>query len=72
MYVADTSNNRIRKITVSTGVITSLAGIYLTGFYGNGGQATAATLYSPSGISLDSSGTFASNRLILHLFINNL
>ena len=32
VYIADTCSNRIRKITVSTGIITTITGTYLTGF----------------------------------------
>ena len=57
MYVADQSNHRIRKVTVSTGVITTYAGSGGTGsFSGDGGDATSATLYYPTGVALDASG----------------
>jgi sugar lactone lactonase YvrE len=46
IYIADTDNGRVRKINTS-GVISTFAG---GGTYtGNGGQATAAALTSPSG-----------------------
>ena len=58
MYIGDTSNHRIRKVTVSTGIITTLAGNGGTGSYsGDNGQATAAALYDPTGIGLDASGS---------------
>ena len=57
MYVADTSSSRIRKITVSTGIITTIAGTGVGSYSGDGDQATSATLNNPTGVSLDASGT---------------
>ncbi len=56
VYVADTGNNRIRKIIAKTGVITTVAGSAGTGTIGDGGPATLARLNRPSGIALDSAG----------------
>ena len=56
VYIADTLNNRIRKVTVSTDIITTVAGTGGTSFSGDGGAATSATLWSPYGIAVDSSG----------------
>ena len=58
MYIADYSNHRIRKVTVSTGFISTVAGTGTASFSGDGGAATSATLNSPYGIALDSSGGF--------------
>jgi DNA-binding beta-propeller fold protein YncE len=58
VYIADQSNNRIRKVTVSIGIITTIAGSSTSGSYsGDNGQATGAALYYPSGVTLDSAGT---------------
>ena len=46
---------RLRKITPS-GIITTLAGIGMNGFSGDGGPATAAKLSTPQGVALDTSG----------------
>jgi uncharacterized protein (TIGR03437 family) len=54
LYIADTLNNRIRK--VSNGVITTVAGNGYPGFGGDNGPATSAQLYEPGGIVLDSAG----------------
>jgi uncharacterized protein (TIGR03437 family) len=54
LYIADGGNSRIRK--VSNGVITTVAGNGTPGFSGDGGQATSAELYEPSGVAVDSAG----------------
>ena len=53
VYVADTNNNRIRKIT-STGVVTTLAGSG-TGQFADG-TGTNASFFSPHGVAVDSAG----------------
>ena len=57
IYIADTRNNRIRKVTKSTGIISTIAGNGQESFSGDGGQATAAALSQPTGIAVDSNGT---------------
>lgn len=52
IYVADTASHRIRKITPD-GTITTVAGNGSGGFQGDGGPATAASLYYPKGIAVD-------------------
>lgn len=54
LFIADSGNHRIRR--VSNGVITTIAGTGTPGFSGDGGPATSAGLYSPSGIAIDSVG----------------
>ncbi len=56
MIVADPGNRRIRKIAAATGLISTIAGIGLCGFIGDGGAATAAPLCNPSGVAVDSAG----------------
>jgi sugar lactone lactonase YvrE len=55
VYVADTGNNRIRKMT-SAGVVTTLAGSASASGYADG-TGSAAQFYVPSGVAVDSSGT---------------
>jgi sugar lactone lactonase YvrE len=55
LFIADTYNNRIRKVTPN-GTITTVAGIGQFGFYGDGGPATRAELYLPTGVALDGEG----------------
>jgi sugar lactone lactonase YvrE len=58
IYIADTDNGRIRKVTISTGIITTVVGTGTNGYSGDGGKATLATMNYPSGIALDSSENF--------------
>jgi sugar lactone lactonase YvrE len=54
VYVADTSNHTIRKITAQ-GVVTTLAGT--AGSHGSAdGRGTSASFYSPTGVAVDRSG----------------
>ena len=55
LYIADTDNNRIRKVNTS-GIITTVAGTGSYGYSGDGGNATFAQLSYPRGVALDSSG----------------
>ena len=57
MYIADTVNNRVRKVTVSTGIISTIAGTGTSSYSGDNGPATSATLKYPYGVALDSAGT---------------
>ena len=56
VYIADFSNHRIRKVTVSTGMITTIAGTGSGSYSGDNGAATSATLNNPTGVTLDASG----------------
>ena len=55
VYFSDTYNERIREIDTD-GIISTIAGNGTVGFSGDGGVATAAALYQPSGISIDDHG----------------
>lgn len=54
VYIADTQNHRIRKVT-TTGVISTIAGT-TQGFSGDGGPAVAAEFNNPTSIAIDGSG----------------
>lgn len=56
LYIADDPNHTVRMIDISSGIITTIAGTHLGGFSGDGGQASAADLYYPTGVAVDSSG----------------
>jgi sugar lactone lactonase YvrE len=55
LYITDQVNQRIRKVTPS-GIITTIAGNGTNGYSGDGGQATAAELNSPTNVILDDFG----------------
>jgi|GEM_PF-2690395 len=55
IYIADADNNRIRKVTVATGQISTVAGNGAAAFAGDGGQAIAASISGPSGVMVDAS-----------------
>ena len=57
LFIADTFNDAIREVNLATGIITTVAGTLGTaGFSGDGGPATSATLYDPTGVVVDGSG----------------
>ena len=55
LYIADSGNSRIRKVTPG-GVISTVAGSGIEGYSDDGGLATSAALYLPLGIALDGAG----------------
>jgi hypothetical protein len=55
IYIADSQNHRIRKVTPG-GIITTIAGNGIGGYSGDGGPATSAQISWPYGIAVDSSG----------------
>lgn len=55
IYIADTGNNRVRKIDTA-GIITTVAGSDLAGFYGDGFPAIEAGLFRPADVATDPSG----------------
>jgi sugar lactone lactonase YvrE len=54
LFIADTGNNRVRK--VSAGTINAFAGTGTVGFAGDNATATAASLTGPAGVVVDGSG----------------
>jgi sugar lactone lactonase YvrE len=53
LYIADTWNDRIRKVNLTTGIITTIAGTGNWNYTGDGGPATAADLGIPTSVRLD-------------------
>jgi hypothetical protein len=55
LYIADYSNNRIRKVNTA-GIISTIAGTGGIGFSGDGGLATAAEILNPQSVWIDAAG----------------
>ncbi len=55
LYIADFSNNRIRKVAVS-GIITTIAGNGIVGYLGDGAPATVGEMTNPTGVAVDAGG----------------
>ena len=59
IFIADYSNCLVREVNASTGIITTVAGIspvLACGFGGDGGPATSAHVYNPTGVAVDKNG----------------
>jgi len=56
IYISDSQDNRIRLVTKSSGIITTIAGTGTAGYSGDNGAATSAKLNSPFQIVLDPAG----------------
>lgn len=56
IYFVDGGNNRIRKINGATGIINTIAGTGASGYTGDGGPATAATISIPEYIGCNAAG----------------
>jgi gliding motility-associated-like protein len=68
LYIAEYGGHRIRKITASTGIITTIAGNGIAGYSGDGGAAVNASINQPNDIAVDGSGNvfiadFLNNRI---------
>ncbi len=55
LFIADTANNRIRRVDAKTGKITTVAGNGKMGG-GTGGQATSSGIYEPVSVAVDRDG----------------
>lgn len=56
IYFADGENNRIRRVDVSTGIMTTVAGTGAATDSGDGGPAVSAGVSQPTGITVDAVG----------------
>ncbi len=56
LFLADETGNRIRKINLSSGIISTFAGTGTSGFSGDGGPSTAAQFYYTCDVACDATG----------------
>ena len=68
IYFTDAGGNRIRKIDITTGIISTIAGIGTAGYSGDNSTATSAMLNGPQFLTIDTSGNiyftdFGNNRV---------
>src|SRR5262249_49724759 len=56
LFIADPGNNRVRRVDVKTGFISTFAGNGRSSFTGDGGPAVNAGLNTPASLAIDSSG----------------
>ena len=56
LFISDSGNERIRKVDLSTGIISTVAGTGVTGFSGDGIEATKTQLSNPLGLAVDNQG----------------
>ena len=66
LYIADAGDNLVRRVDMTSGVITVVGGNGNSGYSGDGGLAKAATLSSPQGVAVD-----AANNVYVADFGNN-
>ena len=65
-YFTDSKNNVIRMVSVSTGIITTVAGTGTVGYSGDGGPATSARLGFPLGVFVDLAGNIYTADALTH------
>ena len=56
VYIADTSNHRVCKLSASSNTLSTVAGTGAPGFSGDNGPATAAQLNTPTALTVDPAG----------------
>ena len=56
LYIADQSNNRVRKLDLTSGVITTVVGTGESGYNGDGAPGAETALAGPSGLAVDQEG----------------
>ena len=67
IFIADTLDHMIRKVTKSTGFISTLVGTGAASYTGDNGDGQSATLYYPTSIALDAGGN-----IFICDFVNNV
>jgi trimeric autotransporter adhesin len=58
LLISDSGSNRIRFVSNTSHIISTVAGTGAAGFSGNGGPATSARLFDPEGIAIDGVGNW--------------
>jgi len=66
VYIADSKNNRVRRVRID-GIIETVAGNGLSGAAGDGAPATAAAVGPPSGVALDAAGNLYISQQTAHV-----
>jgi sugar lactone lactonase YvrE len=56
LFIADSGNERLRRVDAATGIIMTVAGNGTHGYSGDGGPATSATFDGPYGVAVDAAG----------------
>ena len=69
LYIAEWSGQRVRKVNMTTGIISTIAGTGTAGSTGLGGPATSCQLNNPGGVAVDSLGNvyisdFSNHRIL--------
>lgn len=74
LYIADYLDNRVRKVVLATGVITTIAGTGVGGFSGDGSAAVSAQISGPGTVTTDTAGnvyfTDTGNEVVRKVDIN--
>ena len=55
-YISDSTNNQVRRLQISNGIIVAYAGTGTAGGSGNNGAATSARLWTPRGLAISTAG----------------
>jgi len=58
LYIADTGNERVRRIEIASAAITTVAGTGVPGLQGDGGPSSQARLHAPVGLAVTPSGEY--------------
>jgi sugar lactone lactonase YvrE len=56
IYIAEALMNRVRRVSATSGIVTTVAGTGTAGFSGDGGPAAAARMSIPSAVAFDRAG----------------